>query len=140
MRIPFHYIHLRQHQSMNIQQSTIELCSLNFYSHHGVLPHEQLLGNTFTVDITLEADISHAIETDELGGTINYAEVYEVVKQEMNIPSQLLEHICGRIGTALLHRFHTLLRVKVRVVKHNPPIEGAGPCQSAVTLKLTRTE
>lgn len=123
---------------MNIQQSTIELCNLNFHAHHGVLPHERLLGNTFTVDITLEADIRHAIDTDELSGTINYAEAYEVVKQEMEIPSQLLEHVCGRIGNALLHHFPTLQCAQVRVAKHNPPIEGAGPCQSAVTLKLQR--
>ena len=123
---------------MNIQHSTIELCGLNFHAHHGVLPHERLLGNTFTVDITLEVDIRHAIDTDELSGTINYAEAYEVVKHEMDIPSQLLEHVCGRIGTALLHHFPTLQCVQVRVAKHNPPIEGAGPCQSAVTLKLQR--
>ena len=125
---------------MEIERSTIELNGLNFHAHHGVLPEERLLGKTFTVDITLEGDITHAIATDELSGTINYAEAYEVVKQEMNIPSQLLEHICGRIGTALLHHFQTLLRVKVRVVKHNPPIEGAGPCLSAVTLWFSRKE
>ena len=123
---------------MNIQQSIIELCGLTFHAHHGVLPHEHLLGNTFTVDITLEADISHAIATDELSGTINYAEAYQVVKHEMDIPSQLLEHVCGRIGNSLLLHFPTLQCATVRVAKHNPPIEGAGPCQSAVTLKITR--
>lgn len=122
---------------MTIEQSSIELRNLTFHARHGVLPEERLLGNTFTVDITLEADISHAIATDELSGTINYAEAYEVIKQEMEIPSQLLEHVCGRIGSALLHRFPTLKRAKICVTKRNPPIEGAGPCQSAVTLTCT---
>lgn len=123
---------------MTITQSCIELRHLTFHAHHGVLPEERLLGNTFTVDLTLEADISHAVTTDQLSGTINYAEAYEVVKREMNIPSQLLEHVCGRIGTALLHHFPTLQQVQVSVAKHNPPIEGAGNCQSAVTLSIKR--
>ena len=123
---------------MTIEQSTIELCDLNFFARHGVLPEERLLGNTFTVDLTLKADITHAIATDELSGTINYAEAYEVVKHEMNIPSLLLEHVCGRICTALLDRFPTLQQVKVRVTKHNPPIEGAGECLSAVCLTASR--
>lgn len=123
---------------MNIEQSTIELRGLNFHAHHGVLPEERLSGNTFTVDLTLEADISHAIATDELNGTINYAEAYEVIKHEMEIPSLLLEHVCGRICRALLQRFPTLQRTKACVTKHNPPIEGAGNCQSAVCLTVTR--
>ena len=138
LRIPFHF--LESILIMKIQQSTIELCNLSFHAYHGVLPHERLLGNTFTVDITLETDFRHAIDTDELCGTINYAEAYEVVKSEMNIPSQLLEHVCGRIGTALLDHFPTLQSVLVRIAKHNPPIEGAGPCLSAVTLKFSRED
>ena len=123
---------------MNIEQSTIELRGLDFHAHHGVLPEERLQGNTFTVDLTMEADISHAIATDELSGTINYAEAYEVIKREMEIPSLLLEHVCGRICTALLNRFPTLQQATIRVTKHNPPIAGAGPCLSAVCLTARR--
>ena len=123
---------------MTLEQSTIELCGLKFFARHGVLPEERLQGNTFTVDLSLEADISQAIATDALDDTINYAEAYEVVKHEMSQPSQLLEHVCGRISHALLHRFATLQRVRVRVAKHNPPIEGAGMCQSAVCLTVHR--
>lgn len=123
---------------MTITHSTIELSHLTFHAHHGVLPEERLLGNTFTVDLTLEADIREAIFTDDLTRTINYAEAYGIVKREMEIPSQLLEHVCGRIGTALLHHFPTLQQAHVRVAKHNPPIEGAGNCLSAVTLTFRR--
>lgn len=123
---------------MNITHSTIELSNLTFHAYHGVLSEERLLGNTFNVDLTLEADISEAILTDDLTHTINYAEAYDIVKREMEIPSKLLEHVCGRIGTALLHHFPTLQRVEVKVTKHNPPIEGAGSCQSAVRLTFKR--
>ena len=123
---------------MNIEQSIIELRGLNFFAYHGVLPEERKRGNTFVVDLSLEANLSRAIRTDELGDTINYALVYEVVKREMDTPSQLLEHVCGRIATALLNEFVAIQRVSVCVVKKNPPIEGAGTCESAVRLIAVR--
>ena len=123
---------------MNIEQSIIELRGLNFFAYHGVLPEERKQGNTFVVDLSLEANLSRAICTDELGDTINYASVYEVVRREMDIPSQLLEHVCGRIATALLDEFAAIQRVSVCVVKNNPPLEGAGTCESAVRLVAVR--
>ena len=116
----------------------IELRNLTFYAYHGVLPEERSQGNTFVVDLTLDADVRRAVYTDALSDTINYAEVYEVVAREMAIPSQLLEHVCGRIAVALLDSFVALQRVRVCVAKKNPPIEGAGTCESAVALSLAR--
>ena len=46
---------------------------------------------------------------------------------------KLILCLCG-----LLEEFEMLLRVSVCVVKKNPPIEGAGPCESAVRLTMAR--
>ena len=121
-----------------ISDAQIELRGLTFHAYHGVLPEERSMGNTFVVDLALKTDISQAICSDNLDDTINYAAVYDVVKREMDIPSQLLEHVCGRIAMALLDTFSALLRVHVCVTKKNPPIEGAGICESAVALSLAR--
>ena len=121
-----------------VSEAQIELRGLTFFAYHGVLPEERQMGNTFVVDLVLDTDISRAACTDELSDTVNYAEVYEVVKREMEIPSLLLEHVCGRIATELLDAFSALSRVRVCVTKKNPPIEGAGSCESAVILALTR--
>ena len=121
-----------------VSEAQIELRGLTFFAYHGVLPEERQMGNTFVVDLVLDTDISRAACTDELSDTVNYAEVYEVVKREMGMPSLLLEHVCGRIATALLDTFSALTRVRVCVAKKNPPIEGAGSCESAVVLALTR--
>lgn len=121
-----------------LSESHIELRSLTFFAYHGVLPEERQHGNTFVVDLVLDADISRAMHTDDLADTVNYAAVYEVVQQQMSVPSQLLEHVCGRIATALLDTFDALQRVHVCVTKKNPPIAGAGICESAVRLTLER--
>ena len=121
-----------------LSDAQIMLRGLTFFAFHGVLLEERQQGNRFVVDLVLEADISRAVCTDNLDDTVNYAEVYEVVRREMAVPSQLLEHVCGRIATALLDAFAPLQRVRVSVTKRNPPIEGAGSCESAVVLTLAR--
>lgn len=104
--------------------SHIELNTMKFYAYHGVAPQERRVGNTFLVDLELTAPLEKAVENDCLEDTINYAEVYAVVKQEMDIPSKLLEHVGGRILKALKARFPSLQGLKLKVTKLNPPFGG----------------
>jgi dihydroneopterin aldolase len=104
--------------------ATIELRRMEFFAHHGHLPEERLLGNYFYVDVTADADLSKAMETDCLDDTVNYQQIYEVVKREMEIPSQLLEHVTGRIVKALYAEVPDIKRLSVKVAKQNPPLGG----------------
>ena len=81
--------------------SKIYLKNVRFHAYHGVLPQETQVGNDYVVNLEVKYDFSRAMETDELAGTINYAELYELVKEEMEKPSKLLEHVAGRIGKRL---------------------------------------
>ena len=71
----------------------IELKSMRFYAYHGVDPQETRVGNWFIVDLMVTVDLVQAIENDNLDSTVNYAEIYEVVKSEMNVPSKLILHL-----------------------------------------------
>lgn len=102
----------------------IELKEMKFYAFHGVLPQESIVGNTFVVDLLLTADLAQAIQSDFLEDTINYAEVFEVVKAEMEIPSKLLEHVAGRILSSLKENFPQLQKVHLKLAKLNPPFSG----------------
>lgn len=104
--------------------SQIELKDIKFHAFHGVSPQERKVGNTFVVNLTLTAPLEQAIASDKLEYTINYAEVYTIVKQEMAIPSLLLEHIAGRILTSLKHKFPQITAIRVKVSKLNPPFGG----------------
>ena len=86
-------------------RTSIHIGTLRFYAHHGVLPQEQKVGNYFKVETTLYTDFSRALVTDELTDTLNYAEVCQIISDEMAIPSRLLEHVAGRIINSL--RSHT---------------------------------
>lgn len=102
----------------------IELEGMEFKAYHGCLEQEKIRGNSFTVDFRGELDLSAAAESDNLDDTINYAEIYEIVSDEMSIPSELLENVAGRIVKAIEKRFPQIVRFSVRVSKKRPPVEG----------------
>ena len=104
--------------------SKIELKTMKFYAYHGVADQERRVGNTFVVDLTLTAPLEKAVRSDNLEETINYASVYHVVKEEMALPSRLLEHVAGRILFSIKRQFPQVEEVEVKVAKLNPPFGG----------------
>ena len=122
---------------MKITEQTITLDSLRFYAYHGAEPQEAIVGAWYTVDITIKTDATFAVQSDDLNGTINYAKVTDVVKQQMRIRSALLEHVAGRIANALLTEFSAINSLTVKVSKENPPV--CAPCAaSGFTLTVER--
>ncbi len=108
---------------MNMK-TKIKLEKIGFHAYHGVLPHEKEIGNRFEVSVTLEADISAAFDSDDVNDTINYAEVFDLVKREMEFPSQLIEHVAGRIFRRLKNQYPWLTALEVKVAKLHPPVGG----------------
>ena len=114
----------------------IRLEGMKFYAFHGVLPQENLVGANYYIDLKLKTDFSHAAETDELEGTVNYADIHTAVKEEMQITSQLLEHVCQRIARRLLHDFPTIETIDISLFKENPPM---GACAQRIGVEAHYT-
>lgn len=108
--------------NFNISKSYIFLHDIHFYAFHGVLAQEQKIGNDFRIDIKLEYDIKKACCTDNIKDTINYAEVYQIIKEEMEIPSQLLEHVSARIVNHLFEALPAISGINILLAKRNPPM------------------
>ena len=82
-------------------------------------------------------EFGKAADEDELGGTINYEEVYAIISGIMSTNAKLLEHLAHKINVEILNKFATVRKVIVKVSKHNPPLKGI--CRAAsVTLEATR--
>lgn len=90
---------------------------------HGVLPEEKTNGNTFRVNVSVEAADPVGIDTDRIEDTMNYQLLYDIVQREMAIPSDLLEHVAGRIRKAIIEVFPNS-KITVAVSKKNPPLGG----------------
>jgi dihydroneopterin aldolase len=107
-----------------MQMEFIELKKMIFHAYHGVMEQERKVGNTFVVDLKLQLDLSEAIQSDNLEDTVNYAAIFELVKKEMAIPSNLLEHIAGRIIKKIKQNFPQITAIEIRLAKINPPVGG----------------
>ena len=101
---------------------TIE--GMEFYSFHGHYREEQIVGNKFIVDLTIETDMEMPSKSDNLKDAVNYQQAYQLVKREMEKKSHLLEHIAGRILDALYADMQGIRKATVKVSKMNPPMGG----------------
>ncbi|WP_062125710.1 dihydroneopterin aldolase [Geofilum rubicundum] len=108
--------------SQNI--ATIDLEEMVFYAYHGCFKEEQMVGNRFLVNISLQTEVSLPMQSDRIQDALNYVKVYDAVKEEMMITSHLLEHITGRIIERLMNDFPAILHARVKVSKMNPPMGG----------------
>lgn len=102
----------------------IVLENMEFFAYHGCYEAEQIVGNKFLVNLSMEADITKPAKTDDIKDALNYHRAYEIVKKEMQIRSNLLEHIAKRIIDALYEAFPQLEKATVKVSKLYPPMVG----------------
>lgn len=102
----------------------ISLSDLRFYSRHGVFEQEQKIGNEFTVDLTIETRYDERIEDDDLTATISYADLYEIVREEMETPRKLLETVASKIAGRIKSKCGEIIGGNVTICKSTPPIEG----------------
>jgi len=97
---------------------------MEFYAFHGHYREEQIVGNRFLIDVTIETNMEKPMESDNLRDAVNYQRAYEIVKLEMQKKSHLLEHIAGRILNALYVEMEEIKKATVKVTKMNPPVGG----------------
>lgn len=101
----------------------IILEGLGFYGYHGVFPEERKLGQRFVVDLTCGLDLSPAGDTDELGRTASYADIYDVTKAAFEEgPLNLIEAVAQRIADRVFAAFADIGWIIVRVKKPEAPI------------------
>ena len=111
---------------MKLLSSYIVLEDLRFHAYHGVLEQERLTGNDYVVNLRIKNDVTDALTSDDVADTLNYAEVYQLVSQEMAVPSALIERVAGRIGDRLFRRYPRIEEIRLKIVKVNPPMGADG--------------
>jgi 7,8-dihydroneopterin aldolase/epimerase/oxygenase len=113
----------------------INLEGLEFHAFHGVYPQERSSGNKFEVDVSVEAELDDSAFHDHLSGTINYEDVYAIVRDEMDKPSKLLERVGYSMAETILKKFPEAVSVQISIAKFNPPIGGVCRKASVSILK-----
>ena len=76
---------------------------LTLHAYHGVMPHEGKVGQTFTIDLDLDIDLSEAARTDKVKDTVSYADVAQCVEKAFTGQRfRLIEAAGGAVALALV--------------------------------------
>tara|TARA_B100001996_G_scaffold380668_1_gene368521 strand:+ start:76 stop:429 length:354 start_codon:yes stop_codon:yes gene_type:complete len=99
----------------------IKVEGIKLYAYHGHLPEEAILGGHFLINVYVNTDTTLVEKSDELEDTVDYVKIVDVVKEQMLIRSNMIEHPAARIADNILLLKH-VIDVKVEVEKLNVPI------------------
>ena len=103
----------------------ILLKNLEFYGRHGTNEDEKKYPQKFITTVKLYLDLKQSGTSDQLSDTINYSEVYKILKEIFEQHSfDLIECLAQTSATILLERYPKLNRVKICVKKPEAPIKG----------------
>jgi dihydroneopterin aldolase len=96
---------------------------LALHAYHGVMQHEAKVGQTFTLDLSLDLDLSEASRSDKLAHTVGYDQVVAVASQAFCAKRyRLVEAAAGAVADAVLARFPQVQSVRITIHKPHAPI------------------
>ena len=114
----------------------LKLERITLYGKHGVYSEENKLGQRFIISVEIHLDLSTAAQTDRLEETINYTEIYHIVKKIVQgVPCALIETVAQNIANALLDDYDKINLAKISVTKPHPPVDIHF---DGVTVEITR--
>ena len=111
----------------------IKVTGIKLYAFHGCLKEESHIGGNYIVDVIIHSDFKDVLASDDIKDTVDYSRVYQIVKAQMAIRSNLIEHLAKRIGDEIM-QLSRVESVEVTVNKLNPPMNGNVESVSAVVF------
>ena len=102
----------------------IRLKNMTFYGYHGVYDFEKEKGTDFEIDLELFTPLLKSSKSDNIEDTINYEDIYELVKKSFGSKSYfLLEKLADSISMSIFKE-HKIDKLIIRVRKINAPLNG----------------
>ncbi len=102
----------------------IKIEDIKIHAYHGCMEAEGIVGGNFNLNIWVDYDTAEAEKNDCLDKTVDYVHIYEIVKEEMQIRSKLIETVAQRIALRIFDRYPGIRNGEVSLSKLNPPIDG----------------
>ena len=112
---------------------TVALHGAEFFAHHGLYPEEQILGSKFIVDVEVTFPTKGNFKEDNIGNTVDYEKLHEIVAAKMKQTKKLIETVAQNILDDTKKRFPAAKTVRLSIKKLNPPLKGK-VAYSCITL------
>jgi dihydroneopterin aldolase len=101
----------------------IRVTGIKAFGYHGVLAHEAVEGQEFTVDLVVTLDLRAVSLSDDLNETINYADLAQIAHENIvGERVQLIERLAGRIAEEIAGAYSQITSVSVTVHKPHAPV------------------
>lgn len=96
---------------------------LSLHAYHGVMAHEAKVGQTFTIDLALDIDLSDAARSDKVKDTVSYDQVADCARDAFCAQRfKLIEAAANRVADAVLAKFPRVKSIAVTIHKPHAPI------------------
>ncbi|WP_454630217.1 dihydroneopterin aldolase [Bradyrhizobium cenepequi] len=119
---------------------TIFITGVVIHARHGVLEHENEVGQRFVIDLELSVDLSESSRTDKLADTVSYSNVVATATEAFKDTNyKLLERAAGAVADAILSAFPRISTVKVTVHKPHAPIAAIFEDVGVVLIRRRQT-
>ena len=99
----------------------IELKGLHFFAYHGLYAEERKTGNEFEVNLSVTYFTTEE-KIIKLSETINYSQLYKLLKTEMQKPRGLLETFVMEVADVIHLAFSQVKKIEISITKLQPPI------------------
>ncbi|MCL2300903.1 MAG: dihydroneopterin aldolase [Firmicutes bacterium] len=100
------------------------ITGLELRAFHGVNREEREHGQSFLLDLVLEADLARACRSDDLGDTVNYARVIKTAAAAFTREAcNLIERAAEVTAQAVLGEFSAVEALTLRVHKPDAPVK-----------------
>jgi dihydroneopterin aldolase len=100
---------------------TIELKHLIFLAYHGLYAEEKKTGNEFEINLSVSYQPSSGTISG-ISDTVNYAELFGLLKIEMQKPRQLLETFLMEVAEIIHASFPQIMKIEISITKLYVPI------------------
>ena len=114
----------------------IRLNNIRIHAFHGAIPTENVIGADYIVNVEVKADWGDAAKNDDLTKTINYAEINDIVREEMHKQRILIETVAESIVDRIIQTFAQAEEAEVSVAKLNPPMTGQIDSAEVIVRKV----
>ena len=114
----------------------IRLNNIRIHAFHGAIPTENVVGADYIVNVEVKVDWGDAAKNDDLTKTINYAEINDIVREEMHKQRILIETVAESIVDRIIQTFAQAEEAEVSVAKLNPPMTGQIDSAEVIVRKV----
>lgn len=100
---------------------SVELQNIRMHAFHGIYHGEDRVGSEYELALKVHYD-EKANDFTEITNTVNYAELFAIVKEIMATPTALLEKVADNIIQRIHQRYPFITEALVSIYKLEPPI------------------